>query len=290
MAVILWAMGLSLLMQGYLFSLGRTETGCMKWVPSGDDVCCEACHPGNRLVKKCGPNPKELCKPCERKTFTVIPAAISCTPCRQCIGALVTVKNCTATSNTICSCKEGLICGDDSCSFCTEKCDKGQEPTEDRSCRPCPDGMFSDQIQQKCKPWSTKCPNEGEYIVDKGNRFTDIKCNTVPIAPSHRPIQPDTTQQAWPLVLSVVTSVALIGFSIIIIVTAAVKTLQKRKKTKKPITKPPIIRTPTDDPQTLIAIECSFHEAQQEQGSSQESLNSGESSEHLIAVKGNLAR
>uniref|UniRef100_A0A3Q3T4F9 Tumor necrosis factor receptor superfamily, member 9a n=1 Tax=Mastacembelus armatus TaxID=205130 RepID=A0A3Q3T4F9_9TELE len=156
MAVILWAMGLSLLMQGYLFSLGRTETGCMKWVPSGDDVCCEACHPGNRLVKKCGPNPKELCKPCERKTFTVIPAAISCTPCRQCIGALVTVKNCTATSNTICSCKEGLICGDDSCSFCTEKCDKGQEPTEDRSCRPCPDGMFSDQIQQKCKPWSTK--------------------------------------------------------------------------------------------------------------------------------------
>ncbi|XP_035513134.1 tumor necrosis factor receptor superfamily member 9a [Morone saxatilis] len=279
MAVILWAMGLFLLMQSSLCSVGQTDRGCMKWTPKGENVCCEICHPGNRLVKECGRSPKDLCIPCEPNTYTVKPKDFRCARCTQCIGPQFQVKQCTATTDTKCGCIEGLICGDDRCSFCIKKCDRGQEPTKERSCRPCPDGTFNDQGHQMCKPWSTKCPKPYQEIVAEGTAITDIKCANVSVSPVHRPKQPDHTEQEWPLFLSGITSMFLLA---IIIVIVGMKIYQKRKKTKKTITKTQIIRTPTDNPETLIAIECSFHEAQQEQGSSTESLDSKDSSEQLI--------
>lgn len=150
------------------------------------------------------------------------------------------------------------------------------------SCRPCPDGTFNDKSHSKCKPW-TKCSNPGQEIEAKGDAFTDIKCVNVSV-PTGRPSKkPDDTEQAWPVVLSAITTVVLVAFTIIVIIIVTAKILKKGKKPEKKVTKTPIIRTPTDDPRTLIAIECSFHEAQQEQGSSTESLSSKDSSEQLIA-------
>ncbi|XP_078111669.1 tumor necrosis factor receptor superfamily member 9a [Sander vitreus] len=283
MAAILRALVLALLIQGCFCSVGQNNTGCMKWTPKGDNVCCEACFAGHRLVRECGPSPEDLCTPCEAGTFTVNPKPYSCTRCTQCVGAQVYLKPCTATTDTKCGCREGLICGNDRCSFCVKKCDKGYEP-EKRSCRPCPEGTFNDQSHQMCKPWSTKCPNPNQKIVAKGNALTDIKCVNISYAQVSVSKRPDPTEQAWPLVLSVITSAVLMAFSIIIISLVAKKIFQKRKeKGKKPITKTLIIGTPTDDPRSLIATECSFHEAQQEQGSSSESLNSKDSSGQLIA-------
>ncbi|XP_069560443.1 tumor necrosis factor receptor superfamily member 9a [Brachyistius frenatus] len=279
MAVMLWLMGLCLLMQAGLCSAGQPERGCLKWTNGkGKDICCEICHPGNRLVKRCGPSSADLCTPCESGTYTTNLAASRCDRCSQCAGAQVLMETCTPTTNTKCGCKEGLTCGDDQCKFCVETCAKGQEPTTDRSCRPCPNGTFNDKIHQKCKPWSSKCPNPGQKIVANGDAVSDIQCDVSQMNVK----KPDDTEQ--PLTMMIIIFVLMaFGIIIIVFISVAFNILQKKQKTQKPSPKTPIIRTPTDDPRTLIAIECSFHEAEQEQGNSSESLYSKDSSEQLIA-------
>lgn len=290
MAVILWALGLSLLVQGCLSSVG--QTGCLRWTEEGKtDVCCDECHPGHRLVKKCGLDPKDLCTPCESGTYTDESQAFRCKRCTQCVGAQVLDKECTATTDTQCGCREGLTCGDKRCSFCYKKCGKGEEPTKDRACRKCPEGTFNDQDHQNCKPRSKKCPNpDHQVIVAMGDEFNDIKCENVSAVTHPGPTKPnqstvtDLTEDEWPLALFVVPTIVLMAFIIfiIMIITVSVKIHHGKPTDKTPI-KPQIIRTPTDDPCTLVAIECSFHEAQQEQGSSSESLASKDSSFPLIA-------
>lgn len=283
MAVIAW---LIVLFLGIRCSVG--EMGCKEWELKGNDVCCNSCHPGNRLVEECGQTLKELCKPCEPGTYTVDPKGFSCYPCTQCVGAQVLLQACTNSTDTKCGCRKGLTCGDESCSFCVKTCEKGFEPTVNRDCRKCPNGTFNDKVHQKCKPWSTKCSNPNEQIVLKGDALNDIKCvPVIPEATRGQEVKPDSDAQdpIWPLFVIIGILVLFpVIIIIIIIMIVAVKNLQKRKKTKKRIHEK-IIVNPTDDPRTLIAIECSFHEAQQEQGStcSSESLDSKDSSEQLIA-------
>ncbi|KAM9856143.1 tumor necrosis factor receptor superfamily member 9a isoform 2-T2 [Aulostomus maculatus] len=179
MAMMLLGIFIPLLIHGCLSSLEQTDHGCMRWTYRGTDVCCDACHPGNRLVTPCGADPKELCTPCEAGTFTVKSKDYICSRCTQCVGAQVLKEQCTATTDTVCGCRVGLKCGDHKCSFCVQKCGKGEEPTEKRTCRPCPDGTFNDQIHQKCKPWSTKCHDPDQSMVVKGDAFSDIKCVNV---------------------------------------------------------------------------------------------------------------
>ncbi|KAL4597472.1 tumor necrosis factor receptor superfamily member 9-like isoform X1 [Arapaima gigas] len=71
----------------------HNRTGCGSWIPGPDStVCCEKCHPGNRPVKKCGKDPKELCRPCTQGTYILSPADHICTMCTQCIGMTLGVS------------------------------------------------------------------------------------------------------------------------------------------------------------------------------------------------------
>ncbi|XP_077429588.1 tumor necrosis factor receptor superfamily member 4-like [Vanacampus margaritifer] len=253
-------------------SLGSLEQrGCRRWHLGKQPgvVCCDECHPGNRLVSDCGAKPQDLCTPCESRTYSQNPKSYRCSRCTQCVGAQVQVKGCTTTTDTKCGCKEGLVCGDGHCSFCAKKCSKGEEPNDKRSCTTCPNGTFNDQIHQKCKPWSAKCPNPGQFIVVNGDAFTDIRCSNVSHSRQEAP-ESRHKEVAWLLVLTVFPSVCLIALNVSII--KAVDYLKRKKKTKYKST--PVPTEASDDPKQLIAIECSFHEAQEEQGSSSTSLNS----------------
>eukprot|EP00066_Takifugu_rubripes_P011763 XP_011601029.1 PREDICTED: tumor necrosis factor receptor superfamily member 4-like [Takifugu rubripes] len=261
MAVTLWMMLLCLLMHGSFCINEHIERGCLKWSLDKTDennVCCDVCRPGNHLVKPCGPSPEELCTPCKPNRFMVQPNSLKCSQCTQCVGMCADPsRKCTPTRDTVCGCKEGLMCGDDQCSFCVTAC---------------VNGTFYDQMQQRCKPWSTRCRNPDQVIVAKGDAFSDIKCEDATASADYV----DTL--VWALLPGMVILLLLL-----IIFSVTLK-LQQEKKLEKTKLETPVIGTPTDndDHMTLIAIECSFHEAEQEQGSSLESLVSENSTKELI--------
>ncbi|KAM9343479.1 tumor necrosis factor receptor superfamily member 9a [Pholidichthys leucotaenia] len=285
MAVIMLVLVLLLNLQGCLCSDGQTQIGCKKWRPQGDDVCCDICYPGNRLVTECGPNPASLCKPCESGTYTTNPKNKACTRCSGCAGDKFHLENCTTTTDTKCGCKKGFRCGDDRCSYCEEECGKGFEPIS-RRCRQCPEGTFNDKVHQKCKSWSTKCPNPNQTIVSNGTAHSDIKCNgfvVTPVVPVDSVKKPDDSERARSLI-STFTRMVLMGLCVIVVITIIIIVIiiliRNKKKTFVPTKQTP--RIPKDDPESLIPEECSFHEAQQEQGHSLESLNSKDSQNQLI--------
>ncbi|XP_037102226.1 tumor necrosis factor receptor superfamily member 9-like [Syngnathus acus] len=252
----------------------QIRSGCKKWTRMSSEVCCDECHPGNRLVSYCGADPSNLCTPCESGTYSQKAKDYKCSRCTQCEGAQVLLKACSATGDTLCGCKEGLLCGDQGCSFCRKKCGKGEEPADKRSCRPCANGTFNDQIHQKCKSWSTRCPGPDQMAAG-GDAFSDIKC--VNVSRSNRK-EGTGAEQAW----LVVTGVCLMASSVTLFVVMAVYRCERNKKTTAAVQTARVPVESTEEPNTLIAVECSFHEAQEEQGSSSQSSASEDSRQQLV--------
>ncbi|KAM9830413.1 tumor necrosis factor receptor superfamily member 9-like isoform 1-T1 [Syngnathus typhle] len=255
----------------------QIRSGCKKWTRGLREVCCDECHPGNRLVSPCGADPGNLCTPCESGTYSQKAKDYKCSRCTQCEGAQVLLKACSATGDTLCGCKEGLLCGDERCSFCRKKCGKGEEPADKRSCRACANGTFNDQIHQKCKPWSTRCPGPDQMAAG-GDAFSDIMCANV--SRSNRKEQPGAEQARlpdWP----VLTGLCLMASSVALVVVIGVYRRERNKKTTAVQTARVPVES-TEEPNTLIAVECSFHEAQEEQGSSSQSSASKDCWQQLV--------
>ncbi|XP_030206671.1 tumor necrosis factor receptor superfamily member 9a isoform X2 [Gadus morhua] len=272
---------------------------CNTWeTPSGkNNVCCKRCIEGYRIFNDCGLLLDDLCVPCENGTFTLDPSQKACTKCRQCgvigvgcfhnthhnqdvtyanlrtplsspslnaEGVQHTVEACTRTKDTQCGCPDPLLCNDNHCSICVPQCGRGRGP-QGGYCRPCPAGTFNNQNNQKCIPWRNTSPGERTMTTT---------------TPRHKESNEEDTMLPWWLVITVSCVVLLIP----LILMLKVLTKLKAKKGQTMAKMPPFITTPTDEPRTLMAVECSFHEP--EQVSSSESLASenSEDSTHKLIV------
>uniref|UniRef100_A0A8B9KD65 Tumor necrosis factor receptor superfamily, member 9a n=2 Tax=Astyanax mexicanus TaxID=7994 RepID=A0A8B9KD65_ASTMX len=284
------------------FSEAQPQIGCADW-ELGDrnrnNVCCRACHPGNRLVTTCGPDPTKLCEPCEANRFITHPIKKYCDVCRVCTEPQIQLKACTAAFDTVCGCEPGLRCGDQPCSFCVDECGKGQEPVK-RGCRTCPTGTFNDKIHSSCKPWRSSCPDD-KVLVAKGDAFSDIKCkgktkNTT-VSQEFNTVEPllvktprPSDDPIWPIV----GLAASFAVGTIILILSLGLAYRRRKNKTKAETKT-VIKTETMDPMPetspiaelrVIMVEpddaCSFRQPEQEQGGSLESIDSENSESKLI--------
>ncbi|KAI4904843.1 hypothetical protein NFI96_018228 [Prochilodus magdalenae] len=267
-ALIVWMLVLPL-------SLGqKVEQGCQDWNIVGQNVCCNRCKPGNWLVTRCGPKPETLCRVCDNGSYVTDGSEPMCKKCRECIGKMKVKQACTASSNTVCECTEGLRCGNDQCAFCTKECGKGEQPTADRACQPCPQGTFNNKIHQMCVKWSSRCPSPDQKIIANGTAFSDVVCGP---ADDHKPTMPfpdvkptksppnNKDDYSWTMLVIAIVCAFLIAVAAVPLFTALTcKRVEKLKAASRTAEAPAGQRLMPEPEQ------CSFCFPQEERGSSSE--------------------
>ncbi|XP_074162595.1 tumor necrosis factor receptor superfamily member 14-like [Sminthopsis crassicaudata] len=156
-----------------------------------DGECCYPCDPGYRRVGPCNITRGTRCLSCDPGTYTthkhVLNNCLLCKVCNSELG-LVTKRECSSTSNTVCGCSPGYFCSDikdDDCELCVPHrvCSPGQymksRGTERNNtiCEKCQAGTFSKNwTLDQCLPW-TKCTDLGLSEERPGTAITDARCS-----------------------------------------------------------------------------------------------------------------
>ncbi|KAG9276884.1 tumor necrosis factor receptor superfamily member 16-like [Astyanax mexicanus] len=133
---------------------------------------------------ECGPGEKvslrrDKCEPCPPKQYRPKQGDyVECLNCVECKNSRE-VAPCTSIANTKCECWEGFSQLPGSKEVC--RCNKGSgiEPlgNGENTCKPCPNGTFSNRFNGICQPWS-KCDHNG--IMVPGTNSFDVICQTTP--------------------------------------------------------------------------------------------------------------
>ncbi|EHB05315.1 Tumor necrosis factor receptor superfamily member 5 [Heterocephalus glaber] len=153
-----------------------------------NNVCCDLCPPGEKLVDECTEFKTTQCLRCTKGEFLgAWNRERHCHVHRYCdpnLGLQVQ-KEGTLETDTTCFCKEGQHCTSDACEHCDlhTSCGPGfgvrhiGTGTSDTICEPCPDGFFSNVSSafEKCHPW-TSCENKQLVELRAGTNVTDAVC------------------------------------------------------------------------------------------------------------------
>ncbi|KAI7807038.1 tumor necrosis factor receptor superfamily member 1A [Triplophysa rosa] len=98
---------LVLFCQSYVVGQGQCSEN-EYWNDQG--FCCDKCHAGFKLIQKCPAlGQRSVCKKCDAGTYSekanFYRNCFKCTSCKK--PNMVTVSNCTVTSNSTCKCNDG---------------------------------------------------------------------------------------------------------------------------------------------------------------------------------------
>ncbi|XP_043919524.1 tumor necrosis factor receptor superfamily member 9-like [Protopterus annectens] len=96
-----------------------------------------------------------------------------CTVCRKDKGSKV-VKECSLSHDRECDCIANANGVTDNKNICA--CKEGME-LHNEECRPCPQGYFSTDRMDKCKPWKN-CTESGQPVKQHGTAVQDAVCGS----------------------------------------------------------------------------------------------------------------
>ncbi|KAL2084780.1 hypothetical protein ACEWY4_020298 [Coilia grayii] len=108
---------------GHSLSCGTAE---YQWPQQKPNRCCSKCEPGYRMTSRCPDGSRVTsCTPCHPPEYRDDHNnALTCKMCNRCgeEGQEV-LKSCTSSQDTVCTCKPGYKCRDETCSQCDKSAD-----------------------------------------------------------------------------------------------------------------------------------------------------------------------
>uniref|UniRef100_UPI00398EA7B4 tumor necrosis factor receptor superfamily member 3-like n=1 Tax=Pristiophorus japonicus TaxID=55135 RepID=UPI00398EA7B4 len=162
-------------------------------------ICCRKCEPGYYAERRCNLSMDTSCMPCPPGEYTEFWNYVrECKLCQSCDQRreLVVGVNCTTMARTVCECRSGYHCIEDTdCTECERHspCSPGQElvqpgnTMEDTQCRVCPPGTFQKQVSLgKCRRHKN-CTARRLIEVRAGSPKSDAVCEKVALKPSRIP-------------------------------------------------------------------------------------------------------
>ncbi|XP_039885985.1 tumor necrosis factor receptor superfamily member 1A [Simochromis diagramma] len=156
------------------------------WPYISPTFCCEKCPAGEFMARRSQKNCDHKCEPCEVGKYTAgYNTAMNCEFCNSCSKPNMEVKTeCSATHNTVCTCKAGYKCKDQDCNECVSTV----KPTVP------PSATAKVEVKTDCNPThNTVCTCKAGY------KCKDQDCKECVLIPATvKPTVPPSTTVATP--------------------------------------------------------------------------------------------
>ncbi|XP_006839395.1 PREDICTED: tumor necrosis factor receptor superfamily member 5 [Chrysochloris asiatica] len=163
-------------------------TPCKEGQYQTNNLCCDLCPPGRKLLNDCTEDNSTECSPCGKEEFLSAPNSDRrCHQHKYCdrnLGLQVQREG-TSETDTTCICKEGWHCTSAACESCVPHSvcppgfgvKKNATGISDTVCKPCSVGFFSNVSSafEKCHPW-TSCKSRDMAELKRGTNMSDAVC------------------------------------------------------------------------------------------------------------------